>query len=378
MHIIYFFTYGYSLKVWKDSGQLAREIKHFEYWNKTNNDLKITLVTYGDETEIELINKNYIKVIPIYKYIKKSKYKFYNLVNSFFVSGLIKKLIKKEKDLLIIQNQLLGFWVSFLLKVKLNIPMITRTGYDMYKFSIYQNKSKLKIYLYRFLTHFSLKFSDLYTVTSNADIKFLKLKFGNKYLEKIKIRRNWSFFEDSSNFKEFSARKLNSIVCVGRLEKQKNYELIIKSLEGSEFCLEIYGAGSQKKYLSELAKKLNVKVKFNGVVDNEILLNLLENYKYFVTASIYEGNPKSVLDAMSRGCLIIASKIENHIEFLNENNSLLFNNEDSSLKDIFINLNSKQNEYLNLINNSFQTVQKFNNLDTLVKSELEDFKLLTL
>lgn len=77
---------------------------------------------------------------------------------------------------------------------------------------------------------------------------------------------------------------------------------------------------------------------------------------------------------MSAGCLVIASNIEGHIEFLNNENSVLFDLENSiELKDIINNLeNIEENKIKNLIFNSQKTVEKFYNLDILVKKELED------
>ena len=50
MHIVYFLTYGYSLKTWQDSGNLDRELKFMEYLN-INFNHTFTLITYGDEDD---------------------------------------------------------------------------------------------------------------------------------------------------------------------------------------------------------------------------------------------------------------------------------------------------------------------------------------
>ena len=44
----------------------------------------------------------------------------------------------------------------------------------MLQFSIAENKSILKRFLYKILTYFSLRFSDIYTVSSNSDLEYLK------------------------------------------------------------------------------------------------------------------------------------------------------------------------------------------------------------
>ena len=83
MHIVYFFTYGYSLKSWHDSGILDREIRIFDNLIKKYN-FKFTFVTYGDSSDHEYeLNKN-IKVLPIYTFINKSENNLLNIIKTTF------------------------------------------------------------------------------------------------------------------------------------------------------------------------------------------------------------------------------------------------------------------------------------------------------
>ena len=221
MNIVYFFTFGYSLKTWKKSGQLDRELEHFNCWQKIFPGLNLTIVTYGEEKDLNLINSEFITVIPIYKYIKFSKYKIINFIKSFFIILTLKKIIRDQSFDIVIQNQLLGSWISYQFKKYKNTPMIIRTGYDMYEFSINENKSILKKTFYRLLTKISLKFSDLFTVTSECDKKFLIEQFGEGNSRKIKVRKNWVSLKNANKMKPFNERYNNKIACVGRIEDQK-------------------------------------------------------------------------------------------------------------------------------------------------------------
>ena len=101
---------------------------------------------------------------------------------------------------------------------------------------------------------------------------------------------------------------------MGELKRQKNYEKLINLFEGSEYTIKVIGSGSQKEELIKLAKEKNVNINFFGEkVDNDELQNIYKNM-FFLTTSMFEGNPKSVLEAMSGGCIVIASNIENHTE----------------------------------------------------------------
>ena len=96
------------------------------------------------------------------------------MIKSFYITFLLKN---KIKDIDVIkQYQLQGAWISIIYKYLVNKPLIVRTGYDMYSFSIKEKKAILKRYLYKSLTNLSLKKSDLYTVSSQSDYNF-KNKF---------------------------------------------------------------------------------------------------------------------------------------------------------------------------------------------------------
>ena len=370
MEILYFLTYGYSLKTWSDSGQLAREMRHFEALKSENEKIKFKIFSYGEDNDFEYIEKDFIEVVSVYKYIKKSNYKIVNFIKSFFIKKILRE-VDLDKSELVIQNQLLGSWVSYLFKKNLNIPLIIRTGYDMFEFSINENKNISKKLFFKYLTKKSLDKCDLYTVTSLCDKDFLLKNFSNMYSSKIKIRSNW--VDSKENIQVNNKNIVNNIVSVGRIEEQKNYELIIRSLQGTNFELDIFGEGSLKKDLVNLAKELNVNINFLGIVNNEILVQKLQHYKFYISSSKFEGNPKSVLEAMSAGCIVIASKIKNHLEFLNIDNSILFDQNIKSLKETIMNLDKiSQRREDDLISNSLETIKNRYNLNDLVKKEIKD------
>ena len=370
MEILYFLTYGYSLKTWSESGQLAREIKHFEALKNENEKIKFKIFSYGEDNDFEHIEKDFIEVVSIYKYIKKSNYKIVNFIKSFFIKKILKE-VDLDKSELVIQNQLLGSWVSYLFKKNLKIPLIIRTGYDMFEFSINENKNISKKLFFKYLTKKSLDKCDLYTVTSSCDKDFLLKNFSNKYSSKIKIRSNW--VDSKQNIQINNKNIVNNIVSVGRIEEQKNYELIIRSIQGTNFELDIFGEGSLKEDLVKLSEELNVNINFFGIVNNEILVKKLQHYKFYISSSKFEGNPKSVLEAMSSGCIVIASKIKNHLEFLNIDNSILFDQNIESLKETIMNLDKiSQRREDDLISNSLETINNRYNLNDLVKKEIKD------
>jgi len=370
LNIVYFLTYGYSLKTWNDSSALDREAKYFNYLSDKHG-IKFYIVTYGDESDLiysDMFTNS--KIIPIYKYKKLFNIKLFDYINSLTFAKKIEKLISENIDI-IKQNQLLGFWISYMYKKKINNKLFLRTGYDMYLFSIHDKKNIIKKKLYKYLTNFGLRFSDIYTVSSISDFDFLNKSFNFKK-DKLKILRNWI---DSNEYLEINNRE-EAFVSVGRLEYQKNYEYLIKEISNLGKPLTIYGEGSEKNNLKNLSNKLNVQLQIINNIPNENLINELKKIKYFIIPSYFEGNPKSLLEAMSVGCVVFASNIKNHSEIIsNGEDGFLFDLKDDSLKNQLtqvINNEEVSNKNIDLISqNAVKNINKNYAMEIIANQEIK-------
>ena len=368
MHVVIFFTYDYSLKIWSDTGILDRELIYYEKMLDENNDLKITFVTYGDDNDLDLaVNLERIKVIPVYSTIKKNKSKIINLIKSFYIPFLLKN---KIKDIDVIkQYQLQGAWISIIYKYLVNKPLIVRTGYDMYSFSIKEKKAILKRCLYKSLTNLSLKKSDLYTVSSQSDYNFLKINF--KFDEsKLLIRPNWVL--EVNNY-PIENRSKNKILSIGRLEEQKNFFDLINSFAGSSFEIDIYGEGSEKEKLQNLANESSVKVNFKGTISYSHLQTIYKDYAFYVSASKYEGNPKTILEAQNSGCIVIVLNEQNSKEIIDTNIDGIIVNKVSDIQKEIDALIYDDTKMIKLSKNAIQRVRENNEIKLLIDLDLKDF-----
>ena len=276
---------------------------------------------------------------------------------------------KKFKDIDIIHhNQLNGIWLGIFAKFLLKKPLLFRSGYDTFRFSIYEKKSILKKTFFYLITNFSLLFADLYTVTSEADLEYSK----NYYVQpkKIKLRKNWV---NQIVVDEKAIRK-NDIISVGRLEKQKNYKKVLSDFKSNLFSITIYGDGSEFKTLSKKIKENNLNIQLKGTVPNERLSTIYKEYKFYVSTSLFEGNPKTVLEAMSAGCIPILSNIENHKELIDHNvNGFLVNLEDN-FESIVSNILKNQSSLSELSKNARNKVIENNSLQVISNQIFNDYK----
>lgn len=371
MNVILFFTYDVSLNDWFNKGLLNRELKIYENISKKYN-IKFTFVTYGTSEDLKYIKQDKdFEVIPIYRDLKKPKSKLIRVIKSLYIPIYIKKNTKNDYQV-IKTNQLYGSWVALIYKFISKKPLLIRTGYDLLSFSIYENKSIFKRFVYYILTLVSLNLSNYYVVTSSTDYKFLTKYFLFKK-EKLKIIPNWVDVPDSL---QKQTRDLKKVLVVGRLEKQKNIEQIIKNFQNSKFQIDIYGEGTLEKELRSIAKNSN-NIFFKGVVEHKDLLKLYEQYSFYVSMSSYEGNPKSTLEAMGLGCIVIVNDIPNNKELIsNFENGLIFNPKEINIIDILEKLVENKILMQEIRENGINYIKNNNSIEEMIKKEIEIYNLI--
>jgi len=370
MHIALFFTYEISVKDWLAAGLLSREIELYKQISNST-EIEFTFITYGDDEDIKILSEyKKIKVIPVGKYLK-SKNKIVKFIQSLIIPFRIKKDLKNIE--LIKTNQLLGSWIPIVLKLLLKKPLIIRTGYDLLEFSIKEKKSILKILFYYLLTLFSLLFSDKYFVSSTNDLSNLNKKFSLIKNKNIELRPNW--VNIPKKMKNNIGRKKDRILMVGRLEDQKNYHSVIKNLAGSKLALDIVGEGKLKKSISDFGQENDLEIHFLGTLDHNLLIEKYREYKFYILYSKFEGHPKTLLEAMSQGCVPLVLKNQNVVEIVNHKvNGVVLANEAESLNKWIMYLNENNNEFMKLSMNARNHVANTFSLEKSLHVELQDYK----
>ena len=111
-------------------------------------------------------------------------------------------------------------------------------------------------------------------------------------------------------------RKLKKI-SVGRLSKEKGYDVIIKALnklKTKNFSLTILGEGPEKEKLKTMIKNYNLQKKIKLVGFKRNTSKYYKKANLFINASHFEGFPNSVVEAISHNLPVICSNSKGGIK----------------------------------------------------------------
>jgi glycosyltransferase involved in cell wall biosynthesis len=92
---------------------------------------------------------------------------------------------------------------------------------------------------------------------------------------------------------------------IGRLEKQKNVDSLLDALQGLDVSIDIIGSGSLEKQLRNKAHQAGLAAQFLGNLPHPSLPEFINRAALYIQPSLYEGHPKTILEAMACGKAVI-------------------------------------------------------------------------
>ena len=151
------------------------------------------------------------------------------------------------------------------------------------------------------------------SLSINLNKKFVVINNGVQNRKMI----NYSKVNEKSSVKN----KICNVITICRLVKQKNVKEIVRIAELiPEINFTILGNGDLWNELNEFIFKKNINnVFFKGTKDD--VFNYLYQSDIYLSTSLYEGLPISVLEAMSVGLPIIASNVIGNLDTIEDGKS---------------------------------------------------------
>lgn len=274
---------------------LSREVRIYNELAKYFN--KIHFLPYGGEEESE-----YKKFLAPNIEILYNRKRINPFIYSFRAPFIHRKTMQNAD--IYKTNQMLGSWTAVIAKVLFRKKLVVRQGYQLSTF--WKEKSFIRRFVSPVIEFFSYKIADKIIVTSQKDKDFIIGKY--KINENnIKVIPN---YVDTDMFKPLEVKKEKRLIFVGRLDEQKNLFSLIDAIKDFDMRLLLIGTGPLEDVLKKKVKEEGIEnVVFRGVVPNERLPVELNKSEIFILPSFYEGNPKTLLEAMACGLPVIGTNV---------------------------------------------------------------------
>lgn len=292
-----FFTHGVSLDLWERRGLFSREIQFYE--SLAQQVGTIHLFTYGRQ------DAAYQSRLSSRLVIHPKRLPLPDLLYALVLPLIYWRVVSGCG--LIRIHQLAGAIPALIAHWLTRAPLIVRGGFQWYTFATRQGASWVKRLCLSLIERVAYRQAHAVIHTTARDAQLVVDRYGVDPARVYVV----SNVIDTELFKPTEPSGDRHGICyVGRLEPQKNLSLLIQALEGLSTTLTIYGEGSLQSALEQEAIDRHVNVRFYGCVSNEQLPDLLGTHELFVLPSLYEGNPKVLLEAMACELAVIGTDVE--------------------------------------------------------------------
>jgi len=360
-----FFTNGVSLKIWDKVGNLNREIKPYNELSRYFN--KIYFFTYGDKKDLE-----YQKNLSENIIIRPNKWKTPSLLYSFLLPFFYKKELRECNILK--TNQMSGSWSAMLVKLIYGKKLVVRCGYEWLSFTEKQKKALWKRIIIYLVEKIVYSIADKIIITSNRDKNFIVQKLSINS-EKIQVIPNYI---DTNLFKSMEVKKEKSrVIFIGRLGNQKNLFNLISAVNNLNVNLVLVGSGPLILKLESFAKEKGIKVDFKGNISNQELPKELNKSEIFILPSLYEGCPKTLLEAMSCGIPCIGTNVDGIKEIIkHKENGYLCETNSSSIKKAILEILGDKKLQQQISQGARQTIVNNFSLENIIFKEKSIYEVL--
>lgn len=293
-HLVLFFTYGTSLKMWDDIGMFHREVALYKKLHDLG--IRISFITYGkDDRQYQ----SELSSISIYD----NHFRFPNNVYARLIPFLHMNVLR-EADVYK-TNQFKGGNFALLAARFWQKPVVARAGYSWKGFvSKQDNVDDDVMQKVKKSEDFLIDSASLVIVTTQRHADQIQLSHSGK---NIRIHPNYILIDI---FKPQPTEKQFDMVFVGRIAPQKNLRMLfdaMRLLHGKRLLM--IGQGELTDVLKQDYADLSDRVTWYGSAPHDELPNLIQQAKIFILPSHHEGHPKTLIEAMSCGMPVVGTDV---------------------------------------------------------------------
>lgn len=306
-----FFTRGVSLQQWVESGLFDREVLIYHVHLDSRFFTKIYWFTYGDDDQIQAKRlyesgrlSRKIEVVGCPRW-----FRFAGRASSALYSLLLPAIAGKQVSHCDVfkTNQMDGSLPALICGWIWRRQVYVRTGFTLSRVISKTSPGNWLRHTVAYINELlAFRCAGATSVSSRFDMEYVTQRYGNKISARLAIVGNYVDTQlfSSSMMDEGAA---NRVLYVGRLSPEKNLDNAIAACASVGIGLDIVGAGGELSRLKEIEAECRAHVRWLGVLPNKQLPDLFQNYRYFILPSLWEGLPKSLIEAMSAGLVCIGN-----------------------------------------------------------------------
>ena len=323
-------------------------------WVENGHDVEFFLTSVGGDKMYPFDSR-----IVVNNIARKTKLR---LLPSFKINMLEKEISNYKPDVIVSFLTTPSFYASVVAK-RLNIPFISSERNDPSKSSLLYKALKRMTYLRSNHVVFQGQYPmDYYP-------KIIK--------EKSSILYNPVCVEKVKNYK-----KEKALISVGRLDKQKGFDVLIKAFSNiynkhPDFVLKIFGEGSEYNKLTSLINELHLNDKVFLLPFSNSIHDEMKKCSVFVLSYRFEGMPNAMCEAMLLGLPVVSSDCPIGLskDLVDDNvNGVICKTDDvNSLSDGLDSLISDLEKYSEAAKNKVTEYQKVFDVDTISSSWINIF-----
>ena len=245
------------------------------------------------------------------KYNKNKKVIFTKLNSSstFFSFFEICKILKKdrhEKKLFFSIQYFVNVWTIIFIKLFLGIKIFIYEVNHLDELNYYKNfQEYLKKTIIKVLVRVFYSYADVVAGNSSELVK----KLQDYTRHKVYRIYNPCFDRIKKKTKNYYPRKIINLLCISRLETQKDHFTLLKAINHTtikdNINLILVGNGSKKNDIKKYIKIKNIKAQI--FLNTKRLSSFYKRSDLFVSTSLYEGLPTTMVEAASYCMPIISS-----------------------------------------------------------------------
>lgn len=293
MHLILFFSRGVSLATWASVGMIDREIAL--YLRLQEKGVNVSFVTYGGPGDLDYASQLYGIEILCNRWNLPPRW-YERLLPFLHANTLRRAQIYKT-------NQTNGADVALRAARIWQKPLIARCGFMWSEFAR-RRAAAAEVELARRIEEQVFENAQRTFVTTPAMKTYIEHEYGVSG-KKVVVVPNYVLTDlfSPGETKPVSSR----ICCVGRLDEQKNLQSLVQACQGLSVALHLIGDGHLHTTLHDQAARGGVALVLHGNLPHHKLPEMIRQSTIFALVSIYEGHPKSLLEAMSCGATVLGA-----------------------------------------------------------------------